>query len=686
MKYYKKIIIFFGLVSLSLQNGCAEYATWTTKCTCFDGYYSPDPSNIPCQQCPPGTTTYLGNNQYGDVSMCAKCQGGYYQTAQAIQGSPASCIACPTGTTFIIEGRRRFLSFTAQTEDVCDTCKIGYYKKQNSSYQKAAICIQCPSNSAFLSGPVNGQTATDCNGCIQGYYVSQTANSNSPATCSPCPNQALASYATYLQTIDSCNQCFAGYYSTTPSNTQANCKQCPANTTTQKNGVNDITKCNVCKFNSYMTQQATQSNSAICQSCPTGSGNYVINAQLGDASNCNICLEGYYMTQLAVKGAQPTAAACSQCPPNSTSFVSLSLQLNCADYASYINSKCRCFDGYFSSDASKVPCQKCPLGTTNSQSFNSDGDVSQCSMCQSDYYQTAQAIPGSPATCIACPKGSIHYNSNSARMRFLSFTPQDESACNYCQTGYYLKDYSSQGKAVTCIQSPSNTFTSDGGNIQQTVANCNLCIQGYYLTLAVQNGQSAACSPCPQYSYADYKITQQTTNDCNKCIQGYYSTSPSNTQANCKQCPQNTTTNGSDANSLSSCSVCQINSYMTQQETQSNSAICQSCPTGSGNYVLNAQLGDASNCNICLEGYYMTQLAVKGAQPTAAACSQCPPNSTSKSTSIINSISSCICYDSQALQISPSTPGYGAYSYGKKQTYSISLFLLVILTFLILFV
>ncbi|KAL4486926.1 hypothetical protein ABPG73_008785 [Tetrahymena malaccensis] len=321
MKYYHLIFIFLGLVSLSFQLQCANYATGFGKCTCLNGYFSSDPQSIPCQQCPTGTTTQLGNNQYGDVSVCNRCTDNYYQTAQATQGQPATCIACPTGTKFINEGRLRFLSFTAQNESICSECQVGYYLKQSSQLGKAATCAQCPSNSAFVSGSLNGQSEASCNGCMLGYYVAKIAKNGQPATCSPCPNQAFADYATYLQTIDDCNKCFTGYYSTAPSKSQANCKQCPENTTTPTNipiDSNGISQCMVCKINSYMTQPADIQKPATCQSCPAGSGNYVMNTQVGDVSFCNICIEGYYMTQLAVKGNQPTAASCSQCPPNST--------------------------------------------------------------------------------------------------------------------------------------------------------------------------------------------------------------------------------------------------------------------------------------------------------------------------------------------------------------------------------
>ncbi|EAR98752.3 immobilization antigen (macronuclear) [Tetrahymena thermophila SB210] len=201
-------------------------------------------------------------------------------------------------------------------------------------------------------------------------------------------------------------------------------------------------------------------------------------------------------------------------------------------------------------------------------------------------------------------------------------------ACQ-CNQGYYGQDASSNGK---CNQCPTGS-TSQQGQANSDASYCNQCLVNYYMaTQAVQptNGNTAAaasCLPCPQ----------GTGNQAGPTVQG----------------------------DVSQCTICLINYYMTQaavpankaNQTPASAATCTACPTGSGNKSGPTIPGDISQCDYCLDNYFMTQNAYGPSNlannqfASAAQCSACPANSYIKSS---NQISFCKCYDINALPLTPS--------------------------------
>ncbi|KAL4481038.1 hypothetical protein ABPG72_001107 [Tetrahymena utriculariae] len=134
--------------------------------------------------------------------------------------------------------------------------------------------------------------------------------------------------------VGSC-MCNQGYYGTNAEN-GGTCNQCPTGSTTDApslsaggntNSSADISVCNQCQANFYMTAAATAASngnaasSAQCSNCPTGTGNNGVQNQ-GDVSQCNICQANYYQSAAAVAASNEVAAAavtCQNCPSGSTS-------------------------------------------------------------------------------------------------------------------------------------------------------------------------------------------------------------------------------------------------------------------------------------------------------------------------------------------------------------------------------
>ncbi|KAL4441182.1 hypothetical protein ABPG74_002132 [Tetrahymena malaccensis] len=121
--------------------------------------------------------------------------------------------------------------------------------------------------------------------------------------------------------------------------------------------------------------------------------------------------------------------------------------------------------------------------------------------------------------------------------------------------------------------------------------------------------------------------------------------------ATCILCPDGSgnTSGASAVGNASQCNTCIANFYMQTAAAGSKQAICLTCPLGSGNASGTTSVSDTSVCNICLKNFYMTATASTG---VAAKCSACPANSSSSGSTTINSISSCTCFDNNAVALS----------------------------------
>ncbi|EAR81762.1 GCC2 and GCC3 family protein (macronuclear) [Tetrahymena thermophila SB210] len=342
-------------------------------------------------------------------------------------------------------------------------------------------------------------------------------------------------------------------------------------------------------------------------------------------------------------------------------LVALSDQ-QCADYANYQNTLCQCVKGYYSTDPSTIVCQQCPGNTTTSVNQQ---NISDCNVCSGRlYYVQTPAQATQSAVCAKCPSGSQLFSPPSLQPG----ESQDQSACNACLDGYYLAQVPSgsgaSATAAQCIQCPNYSSTGTVGIDIQKVTDCKFCIQGAYLAAKAVDG-SAICQPCLEGVTAQKSSDIQNASNCITCQAGYYLDIYDNMLgAKCKLCPTGTFSS-LNRSGIINCVACQKNYYKTQYAQVNIAATCLLCPTGSGNYFSSSQTLDISSCNICLSGFYMTQASKKGLSPAPAQCQQCPDNSTSNLTALINSISSCTCYDQYALPLSSSQktcqckPGYG---------------------------
>ncbi|KAL4489855.1 hypothetical protein ABPG72_022495 [Tetrahymena utriculariae] len=255
--------------------------------------------------------------------------------------------------------------------------------------------------------------------------------------------------------------------------------------------------------------------------------------------------------------------------------------------------------------------------------------------------QCAQNASGTPGSCL-CNLG--YYGTNA----------EANGACNQCPTG-------------TLTAAPSS---SAGGNTNSgaDITVCSVCDKNYYMnksagsTAGYKNTPAAAiCNACPPGSGNSGVSVQGDVTQCNICTKNYYMTAlpvAANAGQNivaaaatCVFCPDGSSNaNGATSvGNVSQCNTCLPNFYMQTAATGSKQAICQSCPIGSGNASGPTAVSDLSVCNICIKNYYMTATASTG---VAAKCSPCPANSTNSGSTSISSISSCTCFDSNAVPLS----------------------------------
>ncbi|EAR83647.2 GCC2 and GCC3 family protein (macronuclear) [Tetrahymena thermophila SB210] len=217
---------------------------------------------------------------------------------------------------------------------------------------------------------------------------------------------------------------------------------------------------------------------------------------------------------------------------------------------------------------------------------------------------------------------------------------------NFLQRGNCLCLGGFYSSSANCEICPNNGFTT---NIAYSISDCKGCSSTlYYMSQAATSSTGSVCLQCPNNSQVQSNTPSnpQDISDCMQCQPGYYLQTPAVPPQNgnpgqaavCIQCPNNT--KGINASSVSECNLCNQGFYVSQRATDSQPAICSPCPNNSSNiydqhYSYQYNVND---CGACLPGYYNTNI-FDGQQ---AICVQCPPNTFFYGT-VAKTINSCSC-------------------------------------------
>ncbi|KAL4501453.1 hypothetical protein ABPG72_021260 [Tetrahymena utriculariae] len=263
------------------------------------------------------------------------------------------------------------------------------------------------------------------------------------------------------------------------------------------------------------------------------------------------------------------------------------------------NNGCQCNQGFYGQDAtSNGICIQCPVGSTT-KTGQTQGDVSQCSICLNNYYMTqaaasadkANSAPASAATCTACPTGSGNLSG--------PISPGDISQCDYCLENYFMTQNA---------YGPSNLANN-------------------------QFASAAQCSPCPANSLAPY------SNKPSVCIcfdKNALQLTTSNIQCTCKRGMQGKVSSSKDA--PTGCSQCPPGYFSM------NSLPCTQC--GAGSYISDDQGSctcfDTSNGtnpwnfakNVCQCQFNFYGDPSKARKNTSGSCSPCPDGTSSPNGSL----------------------------------------------------
>ncbi|KAL4506280.1 hypothetical protein ABPG73_017014 [Tetrahymena malaccensis] len=360
-------------------------------------------------------------------------------------------------------------------------------------------------------------------------------------------------------------------------------------------------------------------------------------------------------------------------------LIQLSYQYCHYSYSTTLNKKgvCDCFSNFYYSNSN---CVQCPNSSMVQQSSTK---ISDCSICPIDKYLIKEAQLGKSAECLSCPDNSIRPPS------LLEQTAQNLSFCSSCNFGYFKiadavtpsADNGNQAKAAKCQKCPNNTFTPPPARFlpippppglpappvfgpnssSDSITSCGVCSEGFYATSKPSDGQNADCSLCPnnQSVVIDDNQVQPlfptyTFKDCNSCIKGYFNAESVPSQPiNCLKCPVGTTTIEASSLGIGQC-ICAQNQYTLSPSSPTSAAFCLPCPTGSGRiFPLINIIGDESQCDACLEGYYLIrphQDPTDKLSPQGALCKICPKNSYSVA-GISTSPSSCsLCKQNYFMQ------------------------------------
>ena len=426
-------------------------------CKCMKGYYKEDILSSVCGVC--AANTYK-NNVGNDNTDCKSC--AMFATSPEGSTHVNDCM-CPDN--FFVDGNACSLC----SQGNC--CLAGEYLVIDS-VTKSKNCHKCMTNSSSEVGS-NGKDdckcnpgatgedgshcnlcdtgkyktsigSTPCTSCVQGKY-SDEIGSSLEATCQTCPmNTTDNIYGVCrcmpgFEMIDfMCNECAPGKYKFEISNNQ--CKMCPNNTYSEKNGAFSVNDCRLCPSDSYSILPRNSITNCICNSGFT----------IFDQKMCKMCIKGKYKIQ---SGNQE----CTSCPPGTYSIYNGSV---------------------FEQD-----CIKCPL---NSISLSSSRNVQDCKC-------NAGSTGPDGGSCIKCESAKYKDNlgNNSCKLCILqstsAFGSSSISQCK-CNSG-------SNGTArFLCEFCRAGTYKESDLD-----APCDMCPTGKYSSVIGATTQSI-CQSCPLYS------------------------------------------------------------------------------------------------------------------------------------------------------------------------------------------
>lgn len=490
--------------------------------SCEAGLYL-DASNASypiCRPCPVTTTTSDDHNasdplhcecetgRFNESSICEPCEIGFYKP---LLGN-ASCTICPGGAHTVAAGSVHIDeclcepgSTLGSNLEQCELCATGTFKNESGDQ----ACLPCPAGSFCPVGSITpqpcpsestsntgGESAADCF-CVPGFVNVRTSGHNLLSQCDPCP-------------------------------------------TGQFNPVYNVTECQLCPADTFLTATASTSESD-CQPCTNES----FSADGSDAHTDCLCNSGY-------EG--PPGGPCEACSPG---FYRDIAEENSTDICEACPGKT--YNALVAASA-RVFCLDCPAAT---DSASGSGSLSSC-VCDPGFFAANRSRLHD---CAACGNGTFQPSANS-------------SVCELCPAGKFSEHLAAVSSDVCqqCVDGFYNTVLGSSA--------CAPCPGNTWQNLSRTSTHAFVCSSCPANS--QHALEAQTDIEACRCDAGFAEYDTGSSSYHCKPCLAGHYCPGDGAQIL-----CPVNQFALEGSTQ-----CTQCSSNSRG----GQIVGEDEC-LCLIGH-----------------------------------------------------------------------------------
>ena len=390
----------------------------------------------------------------------------------------------------------------------CELCAAGSFKNESGDQ----ACLPCPVGSFCPEGAITptlcpsestsntgGESAADCF-CVPGFVnvrTSGTSGHNLLSQCDPCP-------------------------------------------VGQFNPVYDVTECQLCPADTFLTATASTAESD-CQPCTNES----FSSEGSDAHTDCLCNSGYE----GVPG-----GPCEACSPG---FYRDITEDNTTDICE------ACPGGTYNAlvaASARVLCLACPTAT---DSASGSGSLSSC-VCDPGFFAADRS---SLHDCAACGNGTFQPSANS-------------SACELCPAGKFSEHLAAVSSDVCqqCVDGFYNTVLGSSA--------CAPCPGNTWQNLSRTSTHAFVCSSCPANS--QHALEAQTDIEACRCDAGFAEYDTGSSSYHCKPCLAGHYCPGDGAQIL-----CPVNQFALEGSTQ-----CTQCSSNSRG----GQIVGEEEC-LCLIGH-----------------------------------------------------------------------------------
>ncbi|GFO02092.1 neurogenic locus notch homolog protein 1, partial [Plakobranchus ocellatus] len=592
---------------------------------CAENYTTEDKGATNSTQClffcPPGQQEVPANS-----GECFPCGQGTYRDA-SLSSRFIQCQECPPG--FTTEGRgmmhRENCSITScpagqyvnMTDNMCYDCDYGFYQPMKWQTE----CEKCPPQFTTVDkGSVN---ETECK------FVCPPGREEHPPgsqQCQPCPRGSYRSGKLDMR-FENCTICTGGMTTQGPgANSSSDCMIRICKAGSYRNAT--MNECRDCPFNTYQDEDLQDE----CKTCPDNEQTRKEGSK--NITDCEfVCPAGQEVDE--------SGADCGLCKRGTFKNATMTFEM-CMN----------CTDGTTTDGPGAVSAAFCNIPACKPGFVVSD-DKQKCVACPIDYYQPVD-LPFSMTECLMCPNNTgTMEDARVLVSQCTDICPRGygltDGQCNKCRQGTWNNGNQTL-RFEPCQACPEN-YTTEVEEGATAAENCSLrfCKAGTF-----RNASMNECMDCPLNTYQDEDLKDECKScpddkltktegskslddcefvcppgqevdvdgtTCSPCNRGTYKNSTM-TFDKCTNCTTGTTTDGPGANSSQLCNIpacsggyvisidtnlcvkCPRDQYQPVDLPFSMTK-CLMCPNNTGT-MEDARISDTQCTSVCPPGYGLT--------------------------------------------------------------------------------